>query len=100
MQDEMRRRNQYPIIKQLLHSGTNKETRIRGLIGRWESKSIYFVGDCSDLEQEMRVFPRGSHDDVLDALAYQEQIAYQPTNYQDINDILGDDEPLYASIGL
>lgn len=67
LDDEMRKRNVFIHITELDHKQTAKETRIRALIPRWESKSIFFVGNCDDLEQEMRVFPRGQHDDTLDS---------------------------------
>lgn len=78
LDDEMRKRDKFLIIRELEHRQTQKEARIRALIPRWESKSIFFVGNCDDLIQEMRVFPRGTHDDVLDAAAYQLQIAEPP----------------------
>jgi len=100
IQDEMRKRNVFPIIRPLTHSTTSKETRIRGIIPRWESKSIFLIGDNQELKQEMRVFPRGQHDDVLDSLAMQSEIAYAPSKQQDLNAILGEDEPIYNAIGL
>lgn len=75
---EKRKRNKFITVQPLKHSGRNKEARIRGLIPRFESKSIFLVGDCSALEDEMRVFPRGQHDDVLDSLAYAVDIAKKP----------------------
>lgn len=96
LDDEMRKRNKFMIIKELDHKQTQKETRIRALIPRWESKSIFFVGNCDDLIQEMRVFPRGTHDDVLDATAYTLQIANPPhkkTEYVE-------ERPLYSEIGI
>lgn len=79
LDDEMRLRNTYMMITELSHNQTAKETRIRGLIPRWESKSIYFIdNECNDLKDEMRTFPRGMHDDTLDSFAYQQQIANAP----------------------
>lgn len=100
LDEEMRKRNIFINIKELNHNQTAKETRIRGLISRWESKSIFMVGNCEDLIQEMRVFPRGVHDDVLDSLAYQEQVAYKPYNNDEFDSILGNDKPLYSDIGI
>lgn len=71
IQDEMRKRSQFFTITPVKHRGIQKEIRIRGLIPRWESKSIFFIGDNSELIDEMRVFPRGQHDDVLDSLSMQ-----------------------------
>lgn len=78
LEDEMRKRNKFFTITPLKHHGTKKETRIRGLIPRYETKSIFHVGNCNDLEEEQRVFPRGQHDDVLDSLAYSEQLVFKP----------------------
>lgn len=71
LQDEMRKRNTFITITPIKHKGTKKELRIRGLIPRWDNKSIILLGDNAELLDEMRVFPRGLHDDVLDALAMQ-----------------------------
>jgi phage terminase large subunit-like protein len=71
LQDEMRKRSTFFSVTPVKHRGVNKETRIRGLIPRWESKSVYLVGDNMELLDEMRVFPNGQHDDVLDSLSMQ-----------------------------
>ncbi len=64
-----------PIVE-LKHNSTAKEIRIRSLIPRYASGSIRHIEDrCDDLEEEQMQFPNGLHDDVLDALAYQDQIA-------------------------
>lgn len=76
---EQRRRNQFLPLVELKHNQTAKEIRIRGLIPRYAAGSIIHVkGACKDLEEEMFNFPVGVHDDVLDATAYQLQIADQP----------------------
>lgn len=73
---EQRKRNQFLPIVELLHHSTAKEIRIRGLIPRYASGSVFHItGSCNDLEEEMANFPVGVHDDVLDAAAYQLQIA-------------------------
>lgn len=78
IQDEMRKRSVFLSITPLKHKGINKETRIRGLIPRWESKSIFLVDSNLELLDEMRTFPRGQFDDVLDSLAMQLHNAYKP----------------------
>jgi len=82
IQDEMRKRQVYFSITPVKHKGQQKELRIRGLIPRWESKSIFLVGDNFELLDEMRTFPIGQHDDVLDSLSMQihhaKPIAYKP----------------------
>lgn len=103
LDDEMRRRSVFLPIKALKHGGNKKEDRIRSIIPRWESKSIYLVGDNHELLEQMRAFPHSAYDDVLDSLAYQEQIAEKPNEFsnEDINDILQFEEiPMYEDIGL
>jgi len=80
---ESKRRNIYPNVVGLKHHGTGKETRIRGLLPRYNAKAVnHVVGQCADLEQEELRFPKGKHDDVVDALAYQDQIAFPPLPLQ------------------
>lgn len=71
IEDRMREKSKFFTITPVKHRGINKETRIRGLIPRWESKSIFLIGDNTELLDEMRVFPNGQHDDVLDSLSMQ-----------------------------
>jgi phage terminase large subunit-like protein len=83
LQDEMRKRGIFMTITPVKHRGTNKETRIRGLIPRWESRSIFLVGNNTELLDEMRTFPNGQNDDVLDSLAMQLQHAQAPASMRD-----------------
>lgn len=79
LEEEQRKRNKFLRITPLKHNQIQKETRIRGLIPRYESYSVFHIkGHCEDLEEEQMSFPKGAHDDVLDAEAYQIQIAKQP----------------------
>ena len=76
--DEMRRRGKFPYVVELQHNQTNKETRIRGLLPYYESKTVFHIkGHCEGLENELLNFPMGKHDDVIDSLAYQIQLAEQ-----------------------
>lgn len=79
MDMEQRKRNVFLPIVELSHNQTKKEIRIRGLIPRYASKSVFHIeGETKDLEEEMFQFPVGMHDDVLDAVAYQLQVADNP----------------------
>jgi len=71
LEDEMRKQQIFFTITPLKHKGTAKSERIRGLIPRWESRSIFLIGDNSELIDEMRTFPHGQNDDILDSLSYQ-----------------------------
>ena len=78
-QEECRLRNKYPYVLQLKHGGIMKETRIKGLVPRYEAGSIYHLeGETVDLEEEALRFPKSLHDDVIDAMAYQLKIAEAP----------------------
>lgn len=72
---EMRTRNKFLRIKELSHNQTQKETRIRALLPRYESGSIFHIAHaCRDLEEEALRFPKSKHDDVIDAVAYMVQL--------------------------
>lgn len=78
MNEEMRKRNKFLPIQMLKHNQVSKEIRIRGLIPRYGSGSIYHIAnECKDLEDEAVAFPRGTNDDILDSLAYQLQLAQE-----------------------
>ena len=78
LQEEMRKRQTFFSVTPVKHKGIQKELRIRGLIPRWENKSIFLVGNNSELLDEMRTFPNGQHDDVLDSLSMQLSQARPP----------------------
>ena len=76
---EMQKRKKQLPIKELKHKNVAKELRIRSLVPRYQSGSIFHVtGQCNDLETQLLHFPKGTEDDIMDALAYQEQIAEAP----------------------
>ena len=84
LDSEMRKRGVFLPIVELQHQQVNKETRIRGLIPRYASGSIYHIkGECNDLEEELLTFPKSIHDDVSDAAAYQLQIAEKAHKFND-----------------
>ena len=49
----------------------SKAMRIRGLIPYYANGRVFHRRGLDDLEYQMIQFPRNSHDDILDALAYQ-----------------------------
>jgi len=76
LEDEQIKRGKYLPIVELEHKQMQKELRIRALIPRYAAGKVYHLeGECSELEEEMFTFPLGMHDDILDATAYQFQIA-------------------------
>lgn len=78
---EMRRRGIFLPIHELEHNQVNKETRIRSLLPRYQSGSVYHIkGECDALVDELIRFPKGVHDDVVDAVAYLSQISSPARN--------------------
>jgi hypothetical protein len=81
--EQSRVRGVYPYIELLKHGGTQKELRIEALVPRYERGGIYHLtrngaNQCSDLEDELALFPKASNDDASDSAAYQTQAALRP----------------------
>ena len=86
LEDEMRKRNIFFEVEELKHHQSRKQLRIKGLVPRYESGSIYHItGECRDLEEELIRFPKAKNDDVSDATAYQLQVAERPEEEVDEN---------------
>lgn len=90
--NEQRRRNTWLPIQEIRSRTESKEERIRGLAPFYEFGHIYHITECpqlEDLEYELLHFPRGSHDDVIDALATVLEVASPPnkksSDYSDDN---------------
>jgi predicted phage terminase large subunit-like protein len=60
-----------------------KRIRILGLVPRFEWGRIFVRRGLFDFEDEYSGFPRAKNDDLLDALAYIEKIAYLPEKEKD-----------------
>ena len=78
--DEMTRMGTFPHIQEVSHGGIKKTNRITwALQGRFEHGRMFFKegGDfIRPLEQQLLDFPNPlSHDDLIDALAYIDQVA-------------------------
>lgn len=72
LRDEMRKRNKFFQMEELKPStNETKAMRIRGLIPHYANGRVFHTNGLKDLENEMQEFPRGSHDDLIDALSYQ-----------------------------
>lgn len=87
LDQEMRRRNQILPVHGV-KSGTveSKNNRILGLVPRFEWSRIYLARGLTVLEDELLKFPRGGHDDVIDALASIEKIAIKPEREKKIDE--------------
>ncbi|MEA2112849.1 MAG: terminase family protein [Patescibacteria group bacterium] len=75
LQQEMIRRNMFLPLVQLKHLHRSKVSRIGDLESRYASGRIFHLKHmCKDMEEEFLTYPRGVHDDIIDAVAYQVQI--------------------------
>ena len=80
LDEEMRRRNTIiPVTGVRPPSDKSKETKILGLVPRFEWGRIRLNQGLVDLETELLSFPRGKHDDIIDSLAMIDTIAYAPS---------------------
>lgn len=99
MDEEMRKRGTYISIYPVKHNQTSKETRIRGMIPYYMSRSIWHIeGECGDLEDELLRFPNSQHDDVSDSAAY--MLDFSEKDYDEEDFYVEPDEPLYSDIGI
>lgn len=78
LKSEMARRNTFFSIVELKDLQRRKELRIEGLLPRWETGTIYLKREHTDLLDELIKFPKALHDDLSDALAYQNELAQAP----------------------
>jgi len=79
--EEMKKRGVYLPIRELKPGGRAKDQRIRGLQPLYANKRIHharIVPNIKNLEDELLRFPFGTHDDVIDALAYGNDIWFAP----------------------
>jgi len=80
--NEQKRRGLWLPVIEVRGQRKAKEERIRGLAPLYEFGHIFHIRECpqlADLEYELIHFPRGTHDDVIDALATVLEIATPPT---------------------
>lgn len=81
LDEEMRRRDIILPIKGIKPpTDRTKQARILSLVPRFEWGHLNLTQGLNDLELELLQFPRGSHDDLIDALASIEYIYFKPDN--------------------
>ena len=71
--EEMVKTNIYPSFRELKHGGKDKIMRSRSIQARMRAQSVRFNKDADwypMFENECLTFPRGKHDDQVDAFAY------------------------------
>lgn len=73
LREEMIQQNTFPNIMMMSHMGKDKISRARSIQARSRAKTIKFDKEADwypIFEDECVVFPRGKHDDQVDAFAY------------------------------
>lgn len=98
---EMATRNVFPNVVPLKHGGTAKNLRIEGMLPRYQRGYVrHIVGMCVDLEEQLLRFPVSDYDDVMDAAAYQDQIAKKPDHNDNDDYTQEEEDALFADIGV
>lgn len=96
--EEMKRRKiRIPITGVKQTNETSKETRILGLVPRFEWGTLFLTHGLTDLELELLQFPRGAHDDCLDALASLSSIVHYPSKIRRKDEIPSPTSPDYEA---
>ncbi len=83
LNNEMKRRGVWLPIRELRDNKQGKEDRIKALCPFYEYGHAFHIADCpqlDELEYEMLHFPKGKHDDILDAYASLLEIATPPNS--------------------
>lgn len=69
--EEQRRKEKYFAVNQIKHgTSSKKEERIRGLVPYFRAGTLFMKKSMSELQQELLQFPKGRHDDHVDALSF------------------------------
>lgn len=77
--EEMKRRDTWlPVCEVKPPTDRTKEMKILGLVPRFEWGHVYLAPGQTDLEDELLNFPRGSHDDLIDAMASMDEFIHPP----------------------
>lgn len=73
-----REKIQLPIMGIKRGPDKSKQTRILSMVPRFENNAIFLRYGLYALEKELLQFPRGAHDDLIDALCSINDIVYYP----------------------
>jgi predicted phage terminase large subunit-like protein len=96
--EAMRARNEFiPLFGVKRHTNISKNMRIEGLVPRFEWGKLFLKQGHVDLEQELFEYPRGSHDDLIDALASLNEIVSYPQPARSTNEAPHQHSPNYES---
>lgn len=97
MEESRRRATPLPITGVKRGPDKTKQMRILQLVPRFEWGSLFLNNGLHDLELELAHFPRGAHDDLLDALASIEDIVHYPAPLRRKDETLPPNHPGYEA---
>lgn len=63
---------------------TSKSNRLEALEPPWVQKKIFLMPNMQELKDELYLYPRGKHDDLLDGLYYANKGIYKPQHVVEI----------------
>jgi predicted phage terminase large subunit-like protein len=89
LNNEQKRRGAWLPITFIRSRAAAKEDRVRSLAPFYEFGHIYHIKECpqlDDLEYELLHFPKGTHDDIIDALATIPEVTTAPSNRRAASD--------------
>ena len=78
LDEEMKKRGMTLPVTGVTRNKISKETRILQLVPMMEWGRLFIQSEMKDLEDELFTFPRGSHDDLCDALSSLREFARAP----------------------
>ena len=84
LEKEMPRQHTFFVIEPLV-SATKKELRIEAVQPRFSQGMVWFPSGASwlrEMEGELLSFPYSEHDDLIDSLAYIDQVAFPPSAWK------------------
>lgn len=88
LNDEMRKRNVFFVLEEVKpDSNEVKAVRIRNLIPHYANRRIFHAPHLINLEEQLIEFPKGAHDDIIDALAYQVKYWRAPFEAQQTQEV-------------
>jgi predicted phage terminase large subunit-like protein len=97
LNNEQKRRNVWLPVTEIKSRTKSKEERIRALAPYYEFGHIFHIKECPQLEEleyELIHFPKGTHDDIIDALATILEVA-QPTSSSEKSERKSKNKNLY-----
>lgn len=78
LDDEMKKRGKVLPVKGITRGKQSKNARIQGLVPMFEWGRMFLSDNCQDLCEELLTFPRGSFDDLSDALSSLLEVVIPP----------------------